>query len=75
MKKRAVIVKRENVIIGENKHRLYLERDYMLTGLHDALNAQDDKEIENCKERLKEIQEELDMIASCERLLDKHRLT
>lgn len=75
VKRMIKIVKKENVIMRENRLRLHLESDYMLTGLQRAIEANDEQEMAKCKERLKEIAEEITMIDSCERLLDKHRLS
>ncbi len=39
---------------------LRLELDYELASLYSAMQEKDEKEMEKCKKRLKEIQDELD---------------
>lgn len=46
-------------VIKERKKVLELEIDYELSSLYQAMQKEDENEVEKCKNRLKEIQEEL----------------
>jgi len=50
---------RESDVVKERKKVLELEIDYELSSLYQAMQKEDENEVEKCKNRLKEIQEEL----------------
>lgn len=57
--KQMIKVIRKVDIEKQYEHALRLELDYELASLYSAMQQNDTKEIERCKKRLKEIQDEL----------------
>jgi ABC-type phosphate transport system auxiliary subunit len=58
--KQMIKIIRKVDIEKQYEHVLRLELDYELASLYSAMQENNEKEMEKCKKRLKEIQDELD---------------